>query len=188
MDELNALDAIQARLDQVYPGLQSQGWKTAHPWSLGGAAPLDWVSVYEIDQPPHWHYVSYGMSSWGFEFSFRLARGLEAEPPKWPWTFLQRLGRYVFDTGDPFGPEHYVPWGKPITDAEPTALVALVFSADPMLDSVAVGGERLVFLSPIGITAAEYQVCVQDRPEAVLTELLSGNPLGVVNLQRGCPT
>jgi hypothetical protein len=185
MDEFDALEAIQVRLDQVYGGRDSFSWKTARSWAEGGDAPLDWVGVYEIDQPPHWHYVSYGMWPWGFEFSFRLARRSEAEPPKWPWTFLQRLGRYVFNTGEPFGHEHYVPWGEPITDTEPTDLVALVFSADPALGSVAVGEERLGFLSPIGITAAEYQVCVQDQPETVLANLLFGNPLGVINLRRG---
>jgi hypothetical protein len=186
LDETDAIDAVNARLAVVYPGQQPRHFGTVRRFAEGGGAPLDGISVYAGD-PAHWHFVSYGMSPWRFEFSIRVTRRSETEPPWWPIPFLQQLGRYVYDTGEPFGPEHYVPWGGPITDAEATALVALVFAADPVLGVVEVGSERLSFLSPIGITAAEYEVCAQDRPEAVLAELLAASPLGVIDLRRRSP-
>lgn len=186
MDAADAIDAVSARLATAYPGQQPRHFGTVRRFAEGGGAPLDGISVYSAE-PRHWHFVSYGMSPWGFEFSFRVVRGLEDEPPQWPIPLLQKLGRYVYNTGEPFGPEHYVLWGGPITDAEPTALVALVFTADPVLGRVPVGGEELAFLTPIGITAAEFEVCAQDRPEAVLAELRAVSPLGVVDLRRGSP-
>jgi hypothetical protein len=56
------------------------------------------------------------------------------------------------------------------------------------LGTVSVGGDPLTFLSPIGITQSEYEVCAQDRPEDVLADLLAGNPLGVIDLRRGSST
>jgi suppressor of fused len=186
MDEADAIDAVNARLAEVYPDQQPSHFGTVRRFAEGGGAPLDGISVY-TGHPAHWHFVSYGMSPWGFEFSFRVARGSDAEPPQWALAFLQQLARYVYNTGEPFGPEHFVGWGGPITDAEPTALVALVFAADPVLGRVAVCGEMLTFLSPIGITDAEYEMCSQDLPGSVLTSLLAASPLGVTDLRRGGP-
>jgi suppressor of fused-like protein len=114
----------------------------------------------------------------------RVARGEEHEPPQWPFAFLQRLGRYVYNTGEPFGPEHHVAWGGSIADTEPTALVALVFAVDPVLGTLRIGDEVLEFLMPLGITGDEYALCAEDRPEAVLAQLLAADPLGVVDLRR----
>jgi suppressor of fused-like protein len=188
VDQADAIDVVTARLEAMYPGLEPLHWSTVYRWSEGSDAALDGISIYRLESPPHWHYVSYGMSTWGFEFSFRVARGAETEPPQWPGPLLQQLGRYVYNTGEPFGPEHYVPWGGPITNVEPTALVAMVFAVDPVLGTVSVGGDPLTFLSPIGITQSEYEVCAQDRPEDVLADLLAGNPLGVIDLRRGSST
>jgi hypothetical protein len=184
LDEADAIDAVNALLAEVYPGHEPRHFGTVRRFAEGGSAPLDGISVY-AGEPAHWHFVSYGMSPWGFEFSFRIARGPEAEPPQWPLVFLQQLGRYVYNTGEPFGPGHFIAWDGPIAAAAPTALVALVFAADPVLGSVVVGGERLAFLAPVGIIAAEFAACAQNRPEAVLAELLAASPLGVVELGRG---
>jgi suppressor of fused-like protein len=88
-------DAIDARLEHFYPGVEPKHFGTLHRFSLGGPDPLDGISFYPRDEPvPHWHVVSYGMSElyardesdtaeteesgWGFEFSFRIARGADA--------------------------------------------------------------------------------------------------------------
>jgi Suppressor of fused protein (SUFU) len=184
VNDADAIDAVNARLAEVYPAQPLHHFGTVRRFAEGGA-PLDGFSVFRVESPPHWHFVSFGMSPWGFEFSLRVARGEESEPPQWPFAFLQRLGHYVYDTGEPFGPEHYVAWGGPITDAEPTALVALVFAADPVLGILKIDDEELVFLTPVGVTADEFALCATDRPEAVLAELLAADPLGVVDLRRG---
>lgn len=183
MDAADAIDAVMERLAQVYPGQEPAHWGTVRRWAEGGPDPLDGISAYTVENPSHWHYVSFGMAPWGFEFSFRLRRGEESEPPFWPVIFLQQLGRYVNNTGCPFGHEHYITWGGPITDAEPTDLVALVFTQDPVLGQMDVGGEALVMLSAIGLTEAQYAVCAEDRPEEALAEMLTANPLGVVSLR-----
>jgi suppressor of fused-like protein len=184
MDEADALDAVNDRLAAAYPGQEPRHWGTVRRYAEGGPDPLDGVSAYAATDPPHWHYVSFGLAPWGFELSFRVARGWEAEPPFWPVSFLQQLARYVNNTGEPFGHGHYIRWGGPITNAEPTDHVALVFTADPALGSVPVGGERLELLCPLGITDAEYGACARDRPEDVLRMLLSASPLGMVDLRR----
>jgi suppressor of fused len=175
---------MTARLEAVYPGQQPRHWGTIRRFSEGGDAPLDGISVYSSESPPHWHYVSFGLAPWGFEFSFRLRRGAEAEPPAWPVSFLQQLARYVFNTGNPFGHGHFIRWDGPITDAAPTELVSLVFVADTVVGELPVGDERLVLLSPIGITTREYAVCEMAGPEDLLSQLRSDNPLGVVELGR----
>ena len=48
------------------------------------------ISIYRAEDPPHWHFVTYGfselyskesddpaVSGWGFELTFRLVRGEE---------------------------------------------------------------------------------------------------------------
>jgi suppressor of fused-like protein len=182
MDEAAAWDAISARLATVYPGQEPKHWGTVQRYAEGGPDPLDGVSAYWGSDPPFWHYISFGMTSWGFEFSFRLLRGWETEPPLWPVTFLQTLGSYVNNTGCPFAHEHYISWGGPITNVQPTDKVALVFATDPVFGSVAVGAEALAMLSPIAITEGQFAVCAQDRPEEVLKALHLTNPKGVVSL------
>jgi suppressor of fused len=80
---------------------------------LGGPDPLEGLSVYRNPgPPPHWHFVTYGfselyekagqdsdLSGYGFELTFRLAAGEEAEPPAWALNLLQNLGCYAFETG-----------------------------------------------------------------------------------------
>jgi hypothetical protein len=184
MDEPDAWDAMTARLAAVYPGRRLRHWSTVRRYSEGGDAPLDGISAYSSGPPLHWHYVSFGLARWGFEFSFRLSRGAEAEPPTWPVAFLQQLARYVLNTGEPFGHGHFIRWGGPITDARPTELVGLIFVADRALGELPVGDERLVLLSPIGITEREYAACETTGPKGLLSHLLAQSPLGVVDLGR----
>ena len=93
--------AIDAALQAVYGDQQPAHYGTAIKFRLGGADPLDGISVYRSEQGgPHWHYVTYGFSDlygdlddsydiapekpsgYGFEMTFRLARDEdEQEPP-----------------------------------------------------------------------------------------------------------
>lgn len=84
----------------------------------------------ELNIPPHWHYVSFGLSDlhgdgrvhmtesienpeqrsgMGFELTFRLVRKPSTDydkkpnedlPPIWPANLLQQLARYVFQSGN----------------------------------------------------------------------------------------
>ncbi|RZF46641.1 hypothetical protein LSTR_LSTR016583 [Laodelphax striatellus] len=93
---------------------------------LGGPDPLDYISMYsnpgnpEQGIPPHWHYISFGLSDlhgdgrvhevsgpdspsgFGFELTFRLKREPgETGPPTWPATLMQALAKYVFQSALP---------------------------------------------------------------------------------------
>ena len=101
---------------------------TIIPYSLGGGDPLDGVEVWESERGvPHWHYITYGfselyekendtpdVSGYGFELTFRLKRSGEEQPPSWPVSLLQNLGRYIFSSGNVFSSGHYIDCNGPI--------------------------------------------------------------------------
>lgn len=91
---------------------------------LGGPDPLDYISMYSHagdpsqGVPPHWHYVSFGLSDlhgdgrvhdvsgpdspsgFGFELTFRLRKEEgDTAPPTWPAAVMQGLAKYVFQSG-----------------------------------------------------------------------------------------
>jgi suppressor of fused-like protein len=107
MSERHGWEAIQATLTSRYGAQEAGHWGTVQRYSEGGPDPLDGVSAYRAEGPPHWHYVTFGFSElyaktsknaeesgWGFELSFRLKRaGTETSPPLWPVMTLQNLAR-----------------------------------------------------------------------------------------------
>jgi hypothetical protein len=195
---MEAWEAIQAKLSAVYGGQEPKHWGTIMRYSEGGPDPLDGISAYKADDPPHWHYVSFGfsevgqktsenknVSGWGFELSFRLKRGETAkQPPEWPIVLLQKLARYVFNNRQPFDHEHYIRWGGPITKEECTNLEAILFATDPQLGEVHTPNGKVNFLCAIAITSDEHQFAEENGPEKLLARLRKGNPLGIVDLKR----
>jgi hypothetical protein len=198
MPKSQGWEVIQAKLSAVYSAQEPRHWGTLRRYAEGGPHPLDGISAYRAEDPPHWHYITFGfselyaktsqdrkVSGWGFELSFRLRRRKAARvTPEWPLPFLQQLARYVFNAASPFDHEHYIAWGGAITTTERTALEGLVFLADPVLGEIRTPNGRLKFLSPIGITADEHQFAEEEGPEKLLAQLVQGNPLGVVDLKR----
>ena len=95
MSEVPGWQAIAAKLASVYGEQEPKHWGTVMRYSEGGPDPLDGISAYRAENPPHWHYVTFGFSElyektsknkqesgWGFEFSFRLQRRKgEKSPP-----------------------------------------------------------------------------------------------------------
>src|SRR5262245_45706547 len=100
--------ALERKLASVYGDQEPKHWGTVMRYTEGGPDPLDGISAYRGDAPPHWHFVTFGfselyektaenrnVSGWGFELSLRLKRGeRENSPPEWPLPFLQQLARY----------------------------------------------------------------------------------------------
>lgn len=193
-------DAIDGALARLYPGVEPLHYGTVIKWRLGGPDPLDGLSVYARDD--HWHFVSYGMSElyekesddpeesgWGFELTFRLARGRETEPPVWAVSFLQNLARYVFGSGNPFAPGHHLDLNGPISLAEPdTAIRAITFADDPELGVIDTPHGRLRFLQVVGLTLEEYATIEQWDAAALLRALAPHLPLLVTDLARGTLT
>lgn len=198
-DSAPGWDAIDGAVQPLYPGQEPRHWGTIIKWMLGGRDPLDGISAYRADgPPPHWHFVSYGMtelyakdsedserSGWGFEFTFRLARNPEGEePPMWAVNLLQNVGRYVFDSGNTLGHGHYLDANGPIAQSVSTDLVALLFLRDPQLPPIDTPHGSVEFLQVIGITADEYAACRAWNSEGFAQVMRQSNPLLITDLHR----
>ncbi|MEU4426685.1 suppressor of fused domain protein [Actinoplanes sp. NPDC024001] len=192
-------DAIDARLEQLYPGVEPRHYGTLHRFALGGPDPLDGISFYPRAEPqPHWHIVGYGMSElyrkesedldesgWGFEFTFRVARGAEdTEPPIWAANLLQNLARYVFSSGNWFEPGHHMDANGPIRQDYDTAVTALAFAEDPELGAIDTPHGRVQFLQVVGLTADEYAAARQWDTAGLVALLAERSPLLVTDLDR----
>jgi hypothetical protein len=192
-------DAIDARLTDLYPGVEPKHYGTLHRLALGGPDPLDGISFYPRDEPmPHWHIIGYGMSElyaketdnpnesgWGFEFTFRVAHDIsDTEPPIWAANLLQNLARYVLSSGNWFAPGHHMNANGPIRQDHETALTALAFAEDPELGTISTPHGRMQFLQVIGLTSDEYAAARQWNTDGVLSLLAEQAPLLVTDLDR----
>ncbi|GAA2328735.1 suppressor of fused domain protein [Dactylosporangium salmoneum] len=183
--------AIDAALARLYPGVASRFAR--------GHDPLEGVAFFPRLEPiPHWHAISYGMSElygketddpeesgWGFEFTFRIARGpAETEPPMWAANFLQNLARYVYQTGNWFEPNHHMDLNGPIALDRDTLIRAVVFAEDPELGTIATANGTVQFLQVVGITLDEYEATQAWSVRGFLELLARRIPLLVTDLDR----
>jgi len=192
-------DAIDAALRPIYGTQEPKHYGTLIKFSLGGPDPLDGISAYKrADGPPHWHFVSYGLtelyfkesddpktSGYGFELTFRLAcKPDDEEPPVWALNVLQNLARYVFESGNVFAPGHHMTLNGPIALEESTDLTAVLFVVDPELPEIGSPHGRLRFVQLVGITGDELEA-VQGWNSDGFTELMAAsNRLLVTDLGR----
>lgn len=191
-------EAIDAALDALYGGVDPMHWGTVLPYGLGGEDPLHGVSVYENRQSPeHLHYITYGFSDlyekenddpewsgFGFELTFRLAARLGDEPPVWVVNLMQNLARYVFHTGNSFGPGHTLPLNSPICLEMDTLIRTITFVDDPVLGTIETPHGKVRFLQVVGLTDDELDA-TQCWNAQRFTELIRDiNPLLVTDVQR----
>lgn len=191
-------DAVSRALQRLYPGQQGLYYGAIIPYALGGNDPLDGVEVWKSEHGvPHWHYVTYGFtelyekesddpetSGYGFELTFRLRRGDEEQPPVWPISLMQNLARYVFSSGNVFGPGHHMNANGPIALETDTRLTALGFRADPQLGELDTPNGRAVFLQAVGLTEDEMDAMMCWNGEKFLAALERQLPLCVTDLSR----
>lgn len=205
-EDLAALDvkapgwrAIDHAVDPLYGGREPElHWGTIVRWRLGGPDPLDGISAYRADHPPHWHFVSYGLSElyqkesddkavsgWGFELTFRLARAAgDRQVPLWPIGFLQNLARYVFQSGNVLNPGDHLDLHGPIALERETSIRAALFALDPQLDSIDTANGRLQFVQVVGITLDEYQATQEWISDEMIKLLARRSPMLVTDLDR----
>lgn len=187
--------AIDRALSQVYGEQEPLHLATLIKAALGGPDPLDGISVYSVGgDVPHWHYVSYGFSDlygespgaeesdFGFELSFRLRRGAEADAPRWPANLMQNLARYVFSSGNRFAAGHAVPANGPIAAGQETDLTVLAFRIDPQLAPISTPNGSLEFLQMVALTQEEADALSGWDRAQLLALLAKGNPLLVADL------
>ncbi len=194
----SGFEAIAQATKNLYPGQEGLYYGTIVPYALGGGDPLDGVEVWESSRGlPHWHYVTYGFtelyekesedpqeSGYGFELTFRLARGPETQPPTWPIGLLQNLARYVFASGNRFGPGHHMSCNGPIALDSGTRLTALGFRMDPELGELDTPNGHLIFLQAVGLTEDEMDAMMCWNGTAFLREMEGHIPLCVTCLDR----
>lgn len=198
-DSAPGWEAIDAALIAVYGDRQPLHWGTALPASLGGPDPLDGISAYRNDGPaPHWRLVTYGFSElyakesddpdtsgFGFELTLRLAMAPEeTSPPAWVLNFLQNLGRYVFQYGNPFAPGHHMDLNGPICLESDTAIRAICFDADPELPAIQTPNGAVTFLQITGVTLDELAAAKTWDTRRLLALMASHLPLLVTDLDR----
>ncbi|EFN84061.1 Suppressor of fused-like protein [Harpegnathos saltator] len=195
------LDALHSLCRQIYPDQCNPLTVTAVvKYWLGGPDPLDYISMYaspgcpELGVPPHWHYISFGLSDlhgdgrlhpkngpgrpsgFGFEFTFRLARERgETTPPTWPANMLQLLAKYVFSSGNTVMPGDHVSWHAPL-NGESGRITQILMGRDPQLPvSISTPHGEVSFVQIVGVTSEELQAAQH------------WNGLGVVNLLKSAP-
>lgn len=199
-DDAPGWSAIDASLASLYSDQAPQHMGTALNYRLGGSDPLDGISAYYRAHPvPHWHYVTYGfselydkeqddaeVSGYGFELTFRLrAQAGATEAPRWVFSLLQNLARYVFKTGNVFRPGETMPANGPIALDTDTRIWSMAMTSDPELPALETANGRLEFIQVVGLTLEEENAAKQWSPQLVLDALLPRMPLWITDLDRG---
>lgn len=192
-------DAINSALRPLYGDEEPLHWGTIVRWRMGGPDPLDGVSAHRAEgPPPHWHYVSYGLSElyekesddpassgWGLELTFRLLRAQpERDAPLWPVSLMQNLARYIFESGNVLAIGDHLDLNGPIALGEATSIRAVAFAEDEELGTIETPHGSLTFVQIVGLTTDEYEAAQDWDTSALLAVLRSSTPLLVTDLQR----
>jgi suppressor of fused len=159
------------------------GGPPAHVLTLAKPGSVAAVSVYALEQPPHWHLVTEGLSGAGFELTFRLARGDDVRPD-WAVNLLANLAAYLISGDHPFAAGHHIDLRGPIRLGDPTAITAAAVVVDPGLGIVEGPDGPVEFLQVVGLTADELEACRAWRTEAVIDLLAAADSLLVTRLPR----
>lgn len=199
------LDAIDKRLDKIYPGVQPRRYTPLLHYNMGGQDPIDGTSIYDSQkQTYHRHFVTYGMSElyyneeavggefskWGFEFTFRLVPFAADgdEDPMWPINMMNNLARYVYESGKWFEVNHFIPTNSPIRLDCDSDIVGIVFAEDPELGKIDTPHGEVTFLQIVGITSKELER-LQATPKKgevanLIEEMRRTNPMLLTDLTR----
>ena len=196
--------SINKATNKLYPKQKPYHYGTILKYRLGGADPLDGVSMYKSkNQTDHYHFVSYGMSNlyydvdscekefsgWGLEFTFRLIPFKEDNgDPKWVVSLMQNLAKYVFSSKKWFEEYHFIPANGPINLDTETDITAIIFVEDPEMGTINTPNGNVQFLQMVGITTEEYEQLKQnpkaEESKILVNRLKKENPLLITDLKR----
>ncbi|CAK1555959.1 unnamed protein product [Leptosia nina] len=194
------LKALYDTCSKVYAGQPNPLQVTTRlKYWLGGQDPLDYISMYwnpgipEEHIPPHWHYVSFGVSDlhgdgrvhplpeagdhcsgYGLELTLRLAADRGQSPPVWPAALLQALARYIFATGNKFCAGDHISWHAAL-DGSGSRVRHLLVAEDPQLHTVDTPHGSVTFLQMVGCTTRELRAAQRGSGFEVL-KLISEDP------------
>lgn len=153
---------------------------------------------FELNIPPHWHYVSFGLSDlhgdgrvhatddienvehrsgMGFELTFRLIKSSNIKnphenemPPIWPANLLQMLARYVFQTGNRLCAGDNVPWKKSL-DNKQSKIQHMLIAEDVQLKRTETPFGWVDFCQIVGVTEEELDQATWWKGTGVLNLL-----------------
>lgn len=184
-------DAITEVFEKLYPDQPNpKHYGTLIKYFMGGPDPLDGISIY--DAGDFWHFVSFGLSElytkesenteysgFGIEFTFKLKKsGSEDEEDDILSACgnLQKLARYIFETGRVILPNQYVYTQQPhgIDFAQTSALTGFVALADDLLPEIGTPFGKVQFVCLVGATDQELRA-IYDKEKTVgeIADLLS---------------
>jgi len=194
--------AIDHHVDTADGAPAALRWSPRPAHSRSGPAPLAEVTAHRMDEPDHWHLVTYGLSDvdagapdpdgdageggplsgWGFELTLRV-EGTDDEPT-WAVEMLTNLAAYVRTSGHPFAHGHHIDLRGPIRLGTDTDITAAAIVADPVLGVLDTPAGAVELLQVVGLTAEELELCRAWSTAAVIDLLARGDPLLVTRLQR----
>ncbi|XP_055608562.1 suppressor of fused homolog [Uranotaenia lowii] len=184
---------------------------------LGGQDPLDYISMYhnpgnpEQNVPPHWHYISFGLSDlhgdgrvhlpdtvggpeprsgMGFELTFRLLKtsgDADERPPTWPANLLQALAKYVFQSGNRLYTGDNIPWRRSL-DGKTSSIQHMLIAEDPQMSRTETPFGWVDFLQIVGVSNEELEQASRWNGKGVLNilqkEPLTGGQWLITNMAR----
>ncbi|KAK7109117.1 suppressor of fused homolog [Littorina saxatilis] len=209
------LEAIYSACRRLYPDQPNPLQVTALvKYWLGGPDPLDYISMYSNPGdparqiPPHWHYISFGLSDlhgdgrvhdtgggtdgpsgFGFELSMRLKREPEeTNPPTWPAALMQALARYVFQSENVLCSGDHVSWHTPLDGSE-SRVQHMLMTEDAQLQPITAPFGVVNFIQIVGVCGEELKAAQHWNGPGVIELLRSkptaGGPWLVTDMRRG---
>lgn len=199
-DVAPGMAAIATTMAKLYGYEQEPShWSTDDSARSGGEDPLEGVSAFPAGD--HWHFVTYGLSQlydeensfparpgvsgWGFELTFRVARHAGEEAPTWPVHMLRRLARYVYRSSNVFRAGDHMELNGPLGGLRNTQLEAVLFTKDPQLADIETRHGTVTFVQVVGATMDEVDAVRDWRCDGFLQLVSQRNPLLVTYPGRG---
>lgn len=208
------LESLYSLCRKIYPDQPNPLQVTALlKYWLAGPDPLDYISMYanpgipHENIPPHWHYISFGLSDlhgdgrvhdisgpesisgYGFELTFRLKRQPEeTAPPTWPATLMQSLAKYVFQSGNTLCAGDHVSWHCALDNSE-SRIQHMLMATDAQLKTTQTPFGAVDFVQIVGVCADELRAAQQWNGDGILKMLtqlpLAGGPWLITDMRRG---
>ncbi|XP_028132319.1 suppressor of fused homolog [Diabrotica virgifera virgifera] len=208
------LESLYSLCRKIYPDQVNPLQVTALlKFWLGGPDPLDYISMYanpgipHENIPPHWHYISFGLSDlhgdgrvhdvtgpeslsgFGFELTFRLKREPEeTAPPTWPATLMQSLAKYVFQSGNSLCSGDHVSWHCALDNSE-SRIQHMLMTTDLQLKTAHTPFGTVDFVQIVGICAEELKAAQQWNGAGILDMITripsAGGTWHITDMRRG---
>ena len=193
-------DAINAALAPIYGDVDLLYWGRSSGGGWAALSPGRHKCVRADGPPPHWHFVSYGLSGSCIERSpgywersgwikptFRVRRAPEHDqPPQWALGLLQNLARYVLNNCNVL--ELVITWiysDDSCSKSRPKNPCGGL-CARPQLGRIDTPHGAVAFLQVVGLTMDEYDAVRAWDTEALLELIRERDPLMVTDLDQLC--